>query len=252
MILSIIQARMGSSRLPGKVMMKVGHLPLIGYMLKRLSYSEKVDKFIVATTDKTSDDELANYVENLGYEVFRGSEENVLERFTLAAKPYKPEAVLRLTGDCVLADPTIIDNLIALFRKSKADYCWVDSSFAEGLDAEILSYSTLKTVFLKAKLASEHEHITQFIHNNSDNFSRVPLKNKIDESKYRIVVDEPEDLEVVRNIVEHFEAEEFGINYSFREIKDFLNRRPEILALNRHIVRNEGLKISLENDKNVR
>lgn len=251
MILAIVQARMGSSRLFGKAMKKIGPQPLIGYMLDRLSHCQNIDKTILATSDRAENDSLADYVASLGYDVFRGSEDDVLERFTLAARPYQPDAVVRLTGDCVLIDADVVDAMIELYKKSSADYAWVDSSYAEGLDAEILSFAALEAAHAKATLASEREHMTQFIHKHPEQFLRVPLKNKLNDSAYRVVVDDPEDFEVASRIVEHFEKRSPGTYFSFDEVKAFLDAHPELAAINSHIIRNEGLIKSLANDKKV-
>lgn len=243
---------MGSTRLPGKVMEVVGNVPLIGFLLSRLINSNSVDDIIVATTTNPEDDTLASYVEGLGYKVYRGSEKDVLQRYVKAAENLHPEAILRITGDCVLIDVEIIDRLVQLYNRTKADYCWVDSSFAEGLDAEIISFSALKTAHKSASLASEREHITQFIHNNPKDFVRIPLCNNTDDSSYRIVVDEPEDLLVVRQIIEHFSEKNNGEYFSFEEIRSFLDSNPAIHNLNSGIIRNEGLDRSLKNDHKVK
>jgi len=252
MILAIVQARMGSARLPGKVMKNIGGRPLIGYMLNRLSNCKCIDKTILAIPQGADNDPLADYVTNLGFEVFRGSENDVLERFTLAARLYQPSAIVRLTGDCVLIDADIVDSMIKLYEQSGADYAWVDSSFAEGLDAEILSFAALEAAYSEATLASEREHLTQFIHKHPDRFLRVPLRNEVDDSTYRIVVDDPEDFELASRIIEYFEERNAGIYYPFSEVKEFLNANPKVFALNRHIIRNEGLVKSLANDKKVK
>ena len=252
MILAIVQARMGSSRLPGKVMREIQNTPLIGYMLNRLAHCQCVDKTIVATPNTADNDLLADYVKSLGYEVFRGSENDVLERFTLAARRYKPEAVVRLTGDCILIDASIVDSMIKLYKQTGADYAWVDSSFAEGLDADIISHSALEAVYSEATLASEREHLTQFIHKHPERFLRIPLKNELDDSAYRIVVDDPEDFKVVGRIIEYFEERNADVYYPFTEIRKFLDKHPELVALNSHIIRNEGLIKSMANDKKIK
>ena len=243
---------MGSTRLPGKVMKKIGGKPLIGYMLDRLSYCQNIDNLVLATSDTAENDGLADYVVKLGFDVYRGPEHDVLERFMIAASPYAPTAIVRLTGDCVLIDAEIVDRMIELYERSGADYSWVDSSFAEGLDAEILTFAALRAAHEEATLQSEREHITQFIHKHPSRFRRVPLKNEVNDSAYRIVVDDPEDYSVVSRIVEHFDPQNAGVYFSFAQIKDFLNANPELTSLNSHIVRNDGLIKSLASDKEVK
>ena len=252
MILAIVQARMGSSRLPGKVMRDICGKPLIGHMLERLSHSKRIDRTILATSVSSADDPLDDYVRGQGYDIFRGSETNVLERFFLAASEYQPNIIIRLTGDCVLIEASIIDSAIDLFLNSSADYVWVDESFAEGLDAEVFSFRLLKEMISGATLASEFEHVTQYIHNNKHKLKRIPLENTTDDSAYRIVVDEPEDFDVVTRIIKHFQNKFPGEYISFHRIKSYLDANFDIRNINSNIIRNEGLLKSLANDKKVR
>jgi spore coat polysaccharide biosynthesis protein SpsF (cytidylyltransferase family) len=221
-------------------------------MLERLSYSKRIDRTILATSISTADDPLVAYVRGQGYDIFRGSETNVLERFFLAASEYQPNIIIRLTGDCVLIEASIIDSAIDLFLNSSADYVWVDESFAEGLDAEVFSFRLLKKIISRATLASEFEHVTQYIHNNRHKFKRIPLKNTTDDSAYRIVVDEPEDFEVITRIIKHFQNKFPGEYISFYRIKSYLDANVHIRNINSKIIRNEGLQKSLANDKKVR
>jgi len=211
-VLTIIQARMLSSRLPGKVMKTVLGKPLIGYMLERLARCQAMDKIVLATSVDPSNDPLCAYVQSLGYEVFRGAEEDVLERYYMAARQYRPGAVVRMTGDCPLADPRLCDRLIKAFFEQKADQAYLHSSFAEGLDCEIFTYDVLEKMYREADLQSEREHVSQYIANHKDVFKIYKLMNEQDHSRYRIVVDEPEDFEVVKAIIEHFCRKPGGMN----------------------------------------
>lgn len=252
MIVAVIQARMGSSRLPGKVLKNVGSMPMIGYMLSRISRCELIDKIIVATSESSENDDLADYVSMQGFEVFRGSEHDVLERVTLAVRPYNPTSVLRLTADCVLIDREIVANLIRFFRNSGLDYAWLGESFAEGLDAEIMAYSALEIANSEASFASEREHVTQYFHRNPERFKLKSLDNDTDDSSYRIVVDNQEDYQLICKIVEHFELVGADTDYSFFQIKKFLDDNNFLKTINGHIIRNEGLIKSLLTDKKVR
>lgn len=251
MILCIVQARMQSRRLPGKVMKEIFGKPIIGYMLDRLEYSQNIDKTIVATSNDQSNDVLCEYLRSRGTEVFRGSEDNVLERFYFAANKFQTKGVMRLTADCPLIDPKICDTLINLFIKKKLDYITTGPSIAEGLDGEIFTFEVLKEMYEKATLKSEMEHVTQYVHNHRDQFNIFKYESEQDHSQYRIVVDEPEDFEVVKNIIEHFCREEDRL-FHFGEIKEYLDENPKIREKNLHIIRNEGSLKSLEEDKQVR
>lgn len=250
MILVIIQARMSSSRLPGKVMKKIIGRPMIFYLLQRLKSSQKINQIVVATSKKRADDPLAKYIKSQKVDVFRGSEDDVLARFYQAAKEYKAEHIVRITADCPLLDPKILDKLIAFYFQTKADYARLSEFFAEGLDCEVISFKALKTAFKKAKLASEREHVSLYLHNHAKDFKRVKLANKIDDGKYRITVDEPEDFEVVAAIFKALYKKSSPL-FGFDQIKKFLDQHPQIMAKNMEIMRNEGLLKSLNKDKQI-
>ncbi len=248
MILAIVQARMRSTRMPGKVMKEVFNKPLIQYLLERLSLSKRIDKIILATSVNKENDLLDAFVSNLGFNVFRGSEDDVLDRFYRAAKKYCSEAIVRVTGDCPLIDAGICDDLINFYEKEKADHAHLSLNFAEGLDCEIFPFKALETAFQNAKLKSEREHVTPYIKNHPEIFKVKPLINSQDDSSYRITVDNEEDFYVVKAIIEHFRK---NLAVPWPKIKDFLSSHPDIMAMNAHIERNEGFRISLEQDKRI-
>lgn len=175
MIITIVQARMLSTRLPGKVMKEVLGKPLIGYMLERLKYSQLMDKIIVATSTEESNDEICAYVKKSGFDVFRGSEDNVLERYYMAAKQYKADIVVRMTADCPLTDPEICDQLIKAFIDKKADYACTDVTYAEGMDCEVFTFKTLETMYNKSTLSSEREHVSLYVHHHKELFRHFKL-----------------------------------------------------------------------------
>lgn len=251
MILAIIQARVSSTRLPGKVLAKVLDKPLIGYCIERLQQSKRVGKIILATSTEKSDDQLVEYVQTLKVPVFRGSEADVLDRFYQAARPFQPETVIRVTGDCPLFDPAICDHVIDEFLKSKMDHVQTGPTFAEGVDCEAFSFAALEKAWKEARLQSEREHVTLYFVNHPDKFKRMVLKNSTDDSRYRMVVDEPEDLVVVKAVIEHFYGNNKQVKFNTKDVIRFLNSRPDIMTLNSHVIRNEGLQKSLKNDKVV-
>ena len=152
-VLAIVQARMNSTRFPGKVMKEVGGKHLIEILLNRLSKSQKIDKLILATSKSNQDDALAHYVDKLGYEVYRGSEDDVLDRYYQAAKIFKPEIVVRITGDCPLIDPVLVDSIIDKFEVYGADYASniEPPTYPDGLDTEVFKFSLLEQSFLETK-----------------------------------------------------------------------------------------------------
>ena len=251
MIFAIIQARMGSSRLPNKVMMEVLDKPLIDYLLERVSTAERINKIILATTTNPEDDCLAEHVNSLGYDVFRGSEDDVLSRFYDAFFEFKnrhdeSNAIVRITGDCPLIDSHLIDKVIKTYQEKNMDYVTLSSDFSEGLDVEIFSEELLVQAFNDAKLQSEREHVALFFHNNKSLFNMYRVQNSTNDSGYRITVDEPEDFLVVKSIIEHFDKN--NLKLSFEQIKLYLDEHQEIFNINVNIIRNEGLQKSLEKE----
>ena len=245
-VIAIIQARMGSSRLPGKAMYAIMNRPLIDYLLSRLSKSKFINKIILATSTNSENDKLCKFVESKGYDVFRGDEDNVLKRFNEAAIQYSAAHIVRITGDSPLIDHDICDKLIKLYLEQGADYAYLSEHFCEGVDCEVISKSTLSIIYEKSKKKSEQEHVTLYIHNNPEDFSIVKLKNQSDDSHYRFTVDNNEDALVVSNIIENnFDNIEY---LTTAEIKQYLDKKPEIKAINNHIMRNEGLIKSLQQD----
>ncbi|MBF0522455.1 MAG: glycosyltransferase family protein [Candidatus Omnitrophica bacterium] len=251
MILAIVQARMSSSRLPGKVLKTVLGKPMIQHLLERLSMSKKIDKVVVATSVDAESDPLHDFVKSIGFDVYRGSEEDVLDRFYQAAKKYQPQTVVRITGDSPLLDPAICDGAIGVYEKDKVDYVHTGPTFAEGLDCEVLSFKSLEVAWKESKLKSEREHVTQYLHKHPELFKKITLGNKTDDSKYRFTLDEEEDFIVIKTILEEF-ARKGKPHFTAEDIKSFLDNRRDIYEINAHIVRNEGLLKSLKEDQVVK
>ena len=239
-VIAIIQARMGSTRLPNKVMLPVnkGGTPLIGVLLSRLSKSKEINKIILATSIKPQNQPLVEYVEKLGFDVFQGSERDVLDRYYRAALQQDPDIVVRITGDCPLVDPEIVDSVIKAYRLSNADYvCNVNPpTYPDGLDVEVFSFSALEDAYKEAKMPAEREHVTPFIR-NSGRFKVENITNSVNLSNERWTVDEPEDYEVIKSIFEYFSPE---IDFSWKEVLQLKKLQPVIFSKNQHLIRNEG------------
>ncbi len=251
MFLAIIQARMSSTRLPGKVMKTVSGRPIIGYMFERLSHSKMIDKIILATSVNPAEDELCDYIESEGFDVFRGSEDDVLERFYLAAQKYNADHVVRATGDCPCIDPVVCDRLFRTFFNGKADYAELSPDFAEGADCEVFTFKALEQAYNNTTLKSEREHVTLYINKHPELFKKFLLPNQTDDSKYRFTIDEERDFIVVKAIFEALYKDKSSL-FSIDDVKAFLDTHKEIYQLNNHIIRNEGLQISLKNDRTVK
>jgi spore coat polysaccharide biosynthesis protein SpsF len=235
MIAAIIQARMGSTRLPVKVLMEVDGVTLLEYQIDRIKRSKKLNKIIVATSILEQDDKIADFCDSHDILCFRGSENDVLARYYDCAKQYRAETVVRLTADCPLIDPFVIDQTIALFQKEGADYCGntvppESSKFPDGSDVEVFSIQALTQAHYKATDHQDREHVTFFFWKYNHAFKTAQLSQEEDWSKYRFTVDYPEDFEVVRFLI--MELKKQGI---FGHLDDFihlLDQNPEIKTKN--------------------
>ncbi|HEX2825380.1 MAG TPA: aminotransferase class III-fold pyridoxal phosphate-dependent enzyme [Burkholderiales bacterium] len=239
--MAIVQARMGSMRFPSKVMRTIAGTPLIGLLLERLAGSKLIDQIVLATSEDVRNDALADYVRGLGYNVYRGSEKDVLDRYNFAAGSAEADVVVRITGDCPLIDPELVDAVITKFRDAGADYASnsLPPTYPDGLDTEVFSYTALHTAWREAKADYEREHVTPFIR-ESGRFTVAAVQHASDESRERWTVDEPEDFEVVKNVFEHFQPRR---DFGWLEVLALRNKQPELFMANQNFARNEGLQL---------
>lgn len=250
-VLAIIQARMGSTRLPSKALIPIvngkGALEL---MLERVSKADSIDRIIVATTIAKGDDKLVELCKNLGFEVFRGSKDDVLDRYYQAANSFgKPDVIVRLTGDCPFHDPVVIDKVVRFFLDSDFDYvCNIDPpTYPDGLDCEVFSFVALENAWLNAALKSEREHVTPYIRKNPAIFKKGNVKNKEDFSGKRWTLDNEEDLQFLKEVYGYLYDR--GKLFSMQEVLQYLQENPAVEQLNSHIARNEGYAKSLQQDE---
>lgn len=246
-VVAIIQARMTSTRLPGKVLMPVLGRPLLEYQLERVRLSSMVDDIVIATTVNAEDDPVATLARKEGVGLYRGSELDVLDRYYKAALSAKADHVMRLTADCPFVEPELCDSIISQYFDSRVDYVHTGATFAEGLDCEIFSFEALKAAWQDASLPSEREHATMFLHNNPGRFSKLTHENSQDDSRLRLTVDETEDFAVVKKVLESLYPLH-GAMMRIAHIKEFLAENPDVFEINSHVTRNEGLAKSLEED----
>jgi glutamate-1-semialdehyde 2,1-aminomutase len=241
---AIVQARMGSTRFPKKVMRTICGTPMIGLVLKRLSNAKLVDQIVLATSENPRDDMVAKYVQELGYTIFRGSEEDVLDRYYRAAKEAEAELVVRVTGDCPLIDPVIVDETIMMFLDSDVDYASNNAppTFPHGLDAEVFTFQALEEAWGQSKTPQGREHVTPYI-TESGKFRKANHSYATDYSEERWTVDEPEDFEVVQKVFEYFNPEQ---DFSWLDVLSLVKKHPEWFMANRHIVRDEGWRLDVE------
>lgn len=240
---ALIQARMSSSRFPGKVLAELGGRPMIAFMVERARQARRLDDVVVVTSVDPSDDPLAATVEAQGIPLFRGSLDDVLHRYTAAAAAFDASTVIRLTGDCPLVDPAIVDQVVETHATLGVDYCSnIDPpSYADGFDVECFTREALERAQAMAVHPAEREHVTLWMRTEAAGLRRANVVGIVDTSPLRLTVDYPDDLEVVRRIVASFPA---GQCFDQYDILRVLNSRRELLELNRH-QRNEGLMKSL-------
>lgn len=250
MNLAIIQARMNSSRLPGKVLKFIGNEILIDIIYRRLSRAKAVDKIIVACTTSSSDDILTKHLINKNIDFFRGDEDDVLSRFYLAAKDHNPVNVVRITCDDPLKEPDLVDKAIDLLTKTGSDYVsnTINPSYPEGLDVEVFTFQALETAYLEARLCSEREHVTPYIWKNTKLFKVTEFFFVLDASSLRWTVDKKADLDFFNVIVEKLGPLS---NLRYEDLLFFLMKNPEFVEINNTTIRNEGYLKSIQDEMNV-
>jgi len=237
-VLALVQARMGSTRLPGKVLKTIVNKPMIELLLTRLSQSSELNEIVVATSDDRQNDQLQLVVESLGFSCTRGSEKDVLSRFYESAKFSGADIIVRITGDCPLVDSILVDECIKGYKNSNVDYFSnIDpASYPDGLDIEVMSFESIKRANNETDSDFDREHVTPYIR-NSDSFSKASMRYIEDLSNQRWSVDEPEDLVVVTNIFEHFSPD---ILFDWKQVLELRKLQPELFTENQQIKNNEG------------
>lgn len=243
---------MSSSRLPGKVLKPILGKPMLELQLERIAKSNLIDKIIIATSTDQSDDIIEKTFFGTEFDVFRGSLNDVLGRYYEAAKHYEPKHVIRLTGDCPLIDPIVLDSLVEYYLTNKFDYACntFNPSFPDGQDAWIFSYKLLKDAWNNATLPSEREHVTMYFKNNINKYCTGDFQNNYDLSHHRWTVDEVEDFDKIESIYNEL----YSLNrvFTMNDILQFLAKNPEIDDLNKKYIRDEGLTKSLKLDQENR
>lgn len=255
-ILAITQARYGSTRLPAKILKEVNGMTLLEIHLRRILQSKLISKLKIATTDEEGAKYIVEVADKVGVEYYKGSVEDVLERFYGAAAPEKPDYVVRLTSDCPLIDPAVIDDVINYALTHDYDYVSTNpESYPDGLDTEVFKFSALEKAFNEANLKSEREHVTPYIwKNGSFNggtiFKSYRINNpegEFNANDYRITIDESEDFVVIKALIENL-----GIERGWKDYIDYLLEHKELYAVNSRFTYNEGYAKSLQNDKIVK
>lgn len=245
----ITQARTGSTRFPNKILKEIDEKSLLQIHLERLNQCNKISKIIVATTIKDEDDIIYKKAIEWGFSASRGSELDVLDRFYQSVKDEKTDWIVRVTSDCPLIDPVLVDEVISFVQERDVDYGGniLIENFPDGQDIEVFKFSALESAWENAKLSSEREHVTPYIRNNS-NFNGASLFTAInfpcdsDYSKIRMTVDEIRDFDLISILINDLGFDKTWLEYTNYIIKNDLNK------INSSIIRNEGLLKSVKND----
>jgi len=236
-VVAIIQARMGSTRLPGKVLANVRGKPMLSYVIGRVRAAKTLKEIVVATTTKPGDDAIVAFCRERGVNCFRGSEEDVLDRYYQAAREHAAEAVVRITSDCPLIDPEIVDKTVRAFLVEQPDYApdYASNSlvrtYPRGLDTEVMTFRALEIAWREARRPYQRTHVTPYIYENPGRFKILSVTGDRDYSSYRWTVDTPEDLELVRAVYDRLEGDSFLLN----DIVRLMEREPELAEINRSI-----------------
>ena len=249
MILAIIQERMGSTRLPNKVMKYLVDKTVLEHVVARVNKSQYINEIFVATTIDKNNLPLIQICSSRNIRIFCGSEEDVLDRYYQLAKLICPDHIVRITSDCPVIDPEIIDLIIQKHIKSNCDYTsnTLEASYPDGLDTEVFSFSALQKAWQEANLLSEREHVTPYIKNHPEIFSHNSILSKINYANKRWTLDTTQDFEFLKSIYEnlYYTNNFFGMN----DILYLINNQPSLEKINANIIRNEGYFKSVEKDK---
>lgn len=245
--LLIIQARMNSSRLPDKVLKELCGEPMLQHIIKRTQKCKNVDHVLVATTIKEEDEKIEKLCQRIHVDCYRGSENDVLDRYYQAASRYKPANVIRITADCPFVDPKIVDQIIQIHEEGRYDYTsnTLRETYPDGLDTEVFTFGALKKAWQKADLASEREHVTPYI-KFKDDFVRFSVERNPSLAMKRWTVDTERDFEVITQVY-HALYDKKDI-FLMDDILAFMDTNHEIEAINAGIIRNEGYLKSVAND----
>jgi spore coat polysaccharide biosynthesis protein SpsF len=247
--IAIIQARMSSTRLPAKVLLPLAGQTCIEQIYRRLKYCRTLDQIILATSDQDDDVLIANLCQKIKLECFRGSLNDVLDRYYQAATHYQASTIVRITADCPLIDPVVVDTIVTAALAGDFDQFSLSGSFPDGLDVEVFKYAALQQAWKDANLKSEREHVGPYFGNHPELFKRGSLEIFQNLGHHRWTLDEPNDYELLKQIYESLD--EPNKLFLTNDILDLFEERPELLEINSGIMRNEGYALSLQKDERL-
>jgi spore coat polysaccharide biosynthesis protein SpsF len=238
-VVAIIQARMGSTRLPGKVLKDIQGKPMLWYVVERTKKAHAVNQVVVATTTDIGDDAITSFCQALGYLYYRGSIQDVLDRFYQAAKTYKADIVVRITSDCPLIDPELIDLTVNALLLHDVDFATnrlpppFTRTYPIGLDVEVCTFAALERAWHEASSQHEREHVMPYFYEKEGRFKIFQVNNSVDYGRLRWTVDTQADLEVIRKIFTHFSGR---IDFNWLEVLELNEKSPEMFKTNKGVV----------------
>ena len=238
-VVCLVQARVGSTRLPGKILKEICGKTILHHEIDRLKKCKEIDEIVIATTDKEDDDKIVNEAKKLSVKYFRGSENDVLSRFYYAAKENNADIIVRVTSDCPCIDFEILDKMLIYFKdkykEKQIDYLsnTINRTYPRGYDIEIFTFSALEKSYINAEKEYEREHVTPYIYDKTNNFLKLSFENKDDYSEYRVTLDTIEDFIVIKNIFEnlYYKNPYFKLN----DVVQYLNNNLHIVDINKNI-----------------
>jgi spore coat polysaccharide biosynthesis protein SpsF len=245
--IAIIQARMGSTRLPGKILMPLAGKPTLWHVVDRLRHAKSLYKIVIATTDEPQDDVVEKFCQEQGFNCFRGSQEDVLDRYFQAAKQFGADPVVRITADCPVIDPEIVDKVVEGFMNGHYDVYGLAGEFPDGLDCELFSFKTLEDTWNNALLPSDREHVGPYMQKHPEKFRFGRYEKFSGLGHHRWTLDEETDYRFLSEIF----ARLYRTDHIFltQDILDLLKKEPQLMEINSRIIRNEGYLKSLLKDK---
>lgn len=247
-VVAIIQARMSSSRLPGKVLLPLAGKPVLEHVIQRLRHCKTLNHIMVATSTAIDDDAIENWCKQHSVECFRGDLTDVLDRYYQAATACCADVIVRITSDCPAVDPSIVDEVVAGFFSGNFDAFSLAGEFPDGLDCQVFSYATIAKAWKEATLPSEREHVGPYIEKSHPELFKIGGLHKFEGlNHHRWTLDEPQDYAFLQAVYAKLYREE--IPFSATDVLNLLRQHPELMQFNSHIVRNEGYLKSIQKDR---
>ena len=246
-VVAIIQARMSSKRLPGKVLLELAGKPVLSHVVNRISSCRTIDKVVVATSQEASDDLINQWCIKNRVLCYRGSLDDVLDRYYKAATHYDADVIVRVTADCPAIDPTIVDEVVDGFHDGNYEFFGLSGEFPDGLDCSVFSFSAIQRAWQDAVLPSEREHVGPYIEKNPQLFKSGNLKKFSGLSHMRWTLDEPRDLVFLQKVFGYLDQD--ARLFLAQDVLDLLQQKPHLIDINKGIIRNEGYLKSLLSDQ---